>query len=73
MSDLLCMSDLLNTCFNVKCLLLGCNSDFLGSYLVVTAHYLVVTGGYCWWLLLITACFHSQHEHTKSRSGVFNR
>ena len=27
--------------------LLGCNSDFLGGYLVVNARYLVVTDGYC--------------------------
>ena len=48
-------------CFNVECVLLGRNCDFLGSCLVVTAFYLVVTAGYCllpggyWWLLLITA------------------
>ena len=44
----------IDTCFNVKCVLLGRNFDFLGGYLfitcsllVVTAHYVVVTGGYC--------------------------
>ena len=36
----------IDTCFNVKCVLLGRNFDFLGGYLVVTACYLVVTGGY---------------------------
>ena len=37
----------IDTCFNVKCVLLGCNFDFLGGYLVVIARYLVVTTGYC--------------------------
>ena len=51
-------------CFNVECVLLGRNCDFLGSCLVVTAFYLVVTAGYCllpggyWWLLLVTARSH---------------
>ena len=40
--------------FNVKCVLLGCNFDFLGGYLVVTAHYPVVTGGSCSLLLVLT-------------------
>ena len=50
-----------DTCFNVKCVLLGRNFDFLGGYLVVTARYLVITPGYYsllggyWWLLLVTA------------------
>ena len=50
----------IDTCFNVECVLLGRNLDFLGGYLVVTASYLVVTAGYCslpggqWWLLLAT-------------------
>ena len=35
-----------DTCFSVECVLLGCNFDFLGGYLV-TACYLVVTTGYC--------------------------
>ena len=35
----------IDTCFNVQCVLLGCNFDFLGGYLVVTARYLVVTTG----------------------------
>ena len=49
----------IDTCFNVKCVLLGHNFDFFGGYLVVTAHYLVVTSGYFslpggyWWLLLV--------------------
>ena len=34
-------------CFNVKCVLLGRNFDFLGGYLVVTARYLMVATGYC--------------------------
>ena len=48
-------------CFNIKCMLLGRNFDFLGGYLVVTARSLVVTGGYYslpggyWWLLIVTA------------------
>ena len=36
-----------DTCFNVECMLLGCNYDFLGCYLVATAHYLSVTTGKC--------------------------
>ena len=50
----------IDTCFNVKCVLLDRNFDFLGGYLVVNARYLVVTAGYCllpggyWWLLLVT-------------------
>ena len=36
-----------DTCFNVECVLLGRNFDFLGSYFVVTARYIVVTTGYC--------------------------
>ena len=36
-----------DTCFNVECVLLGLNFDFLGGYLVVTARYLLVTTGYC--------------------------
>ena len=56
----------INICFNVECLLLGHDFDFLGGYLVVTTCYLMVTTGYCsfpggycslWWLLLVTACF----------------
>ena len=53
------------TCFNVEYVLLGCNFDFFGGYLVVTAHCLVVTagywllpGGYCL-LLVIAACYRS--------------
>ena len=48
----------IDTCFNVKCVLLGRNFDFRGGYLV-TARYLVVTAGYLvvtaryWWLLLV--------------------
>ena len=55
-----------DTCFNVECVLLGRNFDFLGGYLVVTARYLMVTTGQvaarylvvtarCWWLLVVTA------------------
>ena len=32
-------------CFNVKCVLLGRNFDFLGGYLVATARYLNATTG----------------------------
>ena len=45
----------------VECVLFGGNFDFLGSFLLVTARYLVVTARYCsllggyWWLLLVTA------------------
>ena len=51
----------IDTCFNVACVLLGRNFDFLGSYLVVNARYLVVTvpylvvtSGYCSLLLVPT-------------------
>ena len=50
----------IDTCFNVRCMLLGSNFDFLVGYLVVTPWYLVVTAGYSplpggyWWLLLVT-------------------
>ena len=37
----------IDTGFNVRCVLLGRNFDFLGGYLVVTAYCLVVTVGYC--------------------------
>ena len=53
-----------DTCFNVECVLLGRNFDFFGGYWVVTARYLVVTacycsllGGYCF-QLVITACYY---------------
>ena len=36
----------IDNCFNVECVLLGRNFDFLGDYLVVIASYLVVTSGY---------------------------
>ena len=55
----------IDTCFNVECVLLGRNFDFLGGYLVVTARYLVITtgncslaGGYCS-LLVVTARYRS--------------
>ena len=53
----------IDTYFNVECVLLRSNWDFLSGYLVVTALCLVVTAGYCllldgyWWLLLVTACY----------------
>ena len=34
-----------DTCFNIECMLLGRNYDFLGGYLVATARYLSVTTG----------------------------
>ena len=55
----------IDTCFNVECVLLGCNFYFRGGYLVVTAWYLVVTacyvvvtGGYCS-LLVVTTHYRS--------------
>ena len=36
----------IDTCFNVECVLLGRNFDFVSGYLVVTGRY--------WWLLLVT-------------------
>ena len=55
----------IDACFNVECVFLGCNFDFLGGYLVITARYLVVTAGYCplpggyWWLLLVSSGYYS--------------
>ena len=54
----------IDTCFNVECVLLGRNFDFLGCYLVVSAPYVVITacycslpGGYCSFPLLVwTSC-----------------
>ena len=44
----------IDTCFNVEFVLFGCNFDFFGGYLVVTACYLLVTaGGYCSFPLLV--------------------
>ena len=40
-------SEQTDTCFNVECVLLDRNFDFLGCYLVVTTCYLMVTTGYC--------------------------
>ena len=55
----------IDTCFNVICVLLGRNFDFLGGYLVVPARYLMVTAsyyslpsGYCS-LLVVTARYRS--------------
>ena len=42
-----------DTCFNVECVLLGRNFDFLGGYFVVTARYLMVTTGYCLLMVVI--------------------
>ena len=47
----------IDNCFNIKCVLLGRNFDFL----VVTARYQEVTAGYCW-LPLVIACPSFQHE-----------
>ena len=49
-------NEVFNTCFNVECVLLGRNFDFLGSFLVVTARYLMVTGGYCSLLVVTARC-----------------
>ena len=49
-----------DSCFNVECVLLGHNFNFLGGYLVVVARCLLVTACYCLllgvylWLLLLT-------------------
>ena len=77
----------IDTCFNVKCVLLGRNFNFLDDYLVVNACYPVVTGGYCllpggyWWSLLdtggycslslVTAPFHFQYELLSFQLQVF--
>ena len=49
---------MIDTCFNVECVLLGHNFVFLGGYLAVTARYLVITAGYCL-LLVVTARYRS--------------
>ena len=41
----------INTCFNVKCVLLGRNFNFLGGYILVTPRY--------WWLHLVTTRYYS--------------
>ena len=48
----------IDTCFNVECVLLGRSFDFLGGYLAVTAHYLVVTGAYSS-LMVVTSRYRS--------------
>ena len=54
-----------NACFNVECVLSGCNFDFLGGRLVVTTCYLLVnaryyslSGDFCL-LLVVTAYYRS--------------
>ena len=47
-----------NACFNVKCVLLVRSFDFLEGYLVVTASYLSLPGGY-WSFLVVTAHYRS--------------
>ena len=55
----------IDTCFYVECVLLGRNFDFLGVYLVVTARYPVVTACYVvvtggdYSLLVVTARYRS--------------
>ena len=58
----------IDICFNVECVILDHNFDFIGGYLVVTARYLVVTTGYCSLLggycsllviLIVTAYYYS--------------
>ena len=54
----------MDTCFNIECVLLGCNFYFLGGYLVVTARYLVVmvvTARYRSLLLVPTFRMNAQH------------
>ena len=64
-----------DTCFNVECVLLGRNFDFLGGYCSLPNGYywlVVLPGGYCslpngyywlllvtWWLLLVTGGYFS--------------
>ena len=52
-----CCNGETDTCFKVEFVLLGCNFDFFGGYLVVTPRYLVITARYqvvYWCSLLIT-------------------
>ena len=42
----------IDTCFNVECMLLGHNFDFLGGYYLLSSGYCLLLGGY-WWLLLL--------------------
>ena len=60
-----CCNGETDTCFKVEFVLLGCNFDFFGGYLVVTPRYLVITaryqvviGGHCS-LLVVTAHYRS--------------
>ena len=55
----------IDTCFNVECVLLGRNFDFLGGYCSLPSGYyplLFVT----WWLLVVTARSHFYYERWKS-------
>ena len=51
----------IDICFNVECLLLGHNFDFLCVYCSLPSGYCSLLGGYCsllggyWWLLLVTS------------------
>ena len=62
----------IDTCFNVECVLLDRNFDFLAGYLVVTARYLVVSCGYCSLLFVPTfSVSGSQLEHVSFSVIVF--
>ena len=56
---------MIDTCFNVECVLLSRNFDFLGGYLVVNARYLVVTTRYRSLLLVPT--------FSMNEAGVINK
>ena len=45
----------IDTCFDVECVLLGHNFDFLGGYSLLPSGYCLLLGGY-WWLLLVNPC-----------------
>ena len=45
-----------DTCFNVECVLLGCNFDFLGGYCSLPSGYCSLLGGY-FSLLVATASY----------------
>ena len=49
-------NEVIDTCFNVEYVLLDHNFDFRGGYLMATARYCSLPGGYCS-LLVVTAFY----------------
>ena len=60
----------IDTCFNVECVLLGRNFDFLGGYCSLPSGYCLLFGGYCSFPILawtqktdIRTLFQSMEKH----------